>query len=55
MKHKDSTSPDLLKAVHETAVDLYATGLISERRMKLYEALCLEEVPIVFSPHHEEE
>lgn len=37
----------ILGAVHETARDLYAVGMISKRRMKKYDSLCL--VPV---PHH---
>ena len=35
---------EILDAVHETARDLRAGGLISKRRMKEYDALCLPEV-----------
>lgn len=35
----------LLDAVHETAADLHAVGLIDKRRMREYDALCLPPVP----------
>ncbi|HEY9722474.1 MAG TPA: helix-turn-helix domain-containing protein [Oscillatoriaceae cyanobacterium] len=34
----------MLDAVHETASDLYASGLIDRRRMREYDALCLEPI-----------
>ncbi|MBF0310923.1 MAG: helix-turn-helix domain-containing protein [Magnetococcales bacterium] len=41
---KRTVSP-LLNALHQTALDLRAGGLIDKRRMMEYEALCLEPVP----------
>ena len=38
-----ATSP-ILAAVHETATDLHANGLIDRRRMRAYDALCLAPV-----------
>ena len=38
------TSP-ILAAVHETARDLHEAGLVSKRRMKDYDSLCLVPVP----------
>lgn len=35
----------ILEAVHETARDLYAAGVISKRRMNEYGFLCLVSVP----------
>ncbi|WP_367380519.1 hypothetical protein [Stenotrophomonas cyclobalanopsidis] len=35
----------ILDAVHEGAAGLYASGFIDKRRMRMYEALCLEPVP----------
>lgn len=35
----------ILETVHETARDLEATGFIDKRRMREYDALCLEPVP----------
>lgn len=40
----EATSP-LLAAVHETATDLHAAGLIDRRRLREYDALCLPPVP----------
>lgn len=39
------TTSRILKAVHETARDLHGAGLIDKRRMKEYDALCLDPVP----------
>lgn len=35
----------LLEALHETASDLYESGLIDARRMREYDALCLPPAP----------
>ena len=35
----------ILDAVHETARDLHAAGLITERRKKEYDSSCLVPVP----------
>jgi putative transcriptional regulator len=35
----------ILKAVHETARDLNAAGFIDMRRMREYDALCLDPIP----------
>ena len=43
-KTKKETSR-ILDAVHETARDLHGAGLVSKRRMKDYDALCLVPVP----------
>ena len=43
-KAKKETSR-ILEAVHETARDLHAAGVISKRRMKEYDSLCLISVP----------
>lgn len=43
-KAKKETSR-ILEAVHETARDLHAAGVISNRRMKEYDSLCLVPVP----------
>ncbi len=43
-KSKKAGRP-ILEAVHETARDLQAAGLLSKRRMKEYDALCLVPVP----------
>jgi putative transcriptional regulator len=44
MTSKPKTSR-ILEAVHETARDLHAGGFIDKRRMREYDALCLEPVP----------
>ena len=35
----------ILNAVHEGALDLHAAGFIDKRRMRQYEALCLDPLP----------
>lgn len=35
----------ILEAVHETAGDLHRLGFIDKRKMRRYEALCLDAVP----------
>jgi putative transcriptional regulator len=35
----------ILEAVHETATDLHRHGFIDQRRMRQYDALCLEPIP----------
>jgi putative transcriptional regulator len=35
----------ILDAVHETALELHAAGFIDKRRMRKYEALCLDPLP----------
>lgn len=45
MSSKPRETSRILEAVHETARDLHAAGLISKRRMKDYDALCLVPVP----------
>ena len=39
------TESRILEAVHETARDLHSAGFIDKRRMRHYDALCLEPVP----------
>ncbi len=34
-----------MDAVHEAALDLHAAGFIDKRRMRQYEALCLDPMP----------
>ena len=48
-KAKKETSR-ILGAVHETARDLHAAGVISKRRMKEYDSLCLAPIPEESSP-----
>lgn len=45
MKTKTSGKSRVLEAVHETATDLHSAGFISKRRMREYDALCLEPIP----------
>ena len=45
MKNKAKTSNRILAAVHETALDLKDAGFIDMRRMRRYDALCLNVVP----------
>jgi putative transcriptional regulator len=45
MSTKTPKSSRLLDAAHETARDLHAAGLVSKRRMKDYDSLCLVPVP----------
>lgn len=42
MTTKTKETSRILEAVHETARDLRAAGFVSERRMKDYDALCLD-------------
>jgi len=35
----------ILDAVHETAQDLHDAGFIDQRRLRQYDALCLDVVP----------
>ena len=42
---KPVTGSRILSAVHETALDLHAAGFIDKRRMRMYEALCLDPLP----------
>ena len=36
---------DILGAVHNTASDLHDLGFIDQRKMRKYDALCLEKIP----------
>ena len=45
MKPKRKTTSRILAAVHETASDLHRLGFIDKRKMRKYDALCLEPVP----------
>lgn len=40
---KDQSS--ILKAVHETAVDLQRLGFIDQRKMRQYDLLCIKKIP----------
>lgn len=39
----------ILNAVHEGALDLHSAGFIDKRRMRQYEALCLDPMPVYSS------
>lgn len=51
MAHQTKATSPILAAVHETAADLHANGLIDQRRMRVYDALCLPPVPTYSSEH----
>ena len=46
MTAKTAAKSRILQAVHETAHDLNAAGFIDMRRMREYDALCLESIPV---------
>lgn len=45
MTTKTKPNSRILDAVHETATDLHRLGFIDQRKMRKYEALCLDPVP----------
>jgi putative transcriptional regulator len=45
MKTKTRQKSRILAEVHETARDLHAAGFINLRRMRQFDALCLDPVP----------
>ena len=45
MTVKTRAKSPILEAVHETARDLHRLGFIDKRKMRKYDALCLEPVP----------
>lgn len=45
MTSKTKAKSRILEAVHETASDLHRLGFIDMRKMRKFEALCLEPVP----------
>lgn len=45
MTSKTRSGSPILKAVHETAQDLHVAGLIDKRRMRHFDALCLDPIP----------
>lgn len=45
MTTKTNATSRILAAVHETARDLHDAGFIDMRRMRRYDALCIEPVP----------
>ena len=49
MPTKSKETSRILDAVHETARDLHEASFISKRRMREYDALCLDPVPMYSS------
>lgn len=45
MSTKSKAKSRILEAVHETALDLQQLGFIDQRKMRQYEALCLQPIP----------
>ena len=45
MSQKVKAQSRILEAVHETALDLHRMGFIDQRKMRKYEALCLDPIP----------
>ena len=45
MKTKRERKSRILQTVHRTAAELHSAGFISKRRMREYDALCLEPIP----------
>lgn len=45
MTKKTSAKSRILEAVHETASDLHHLGFIDQRKMRKYDALCLDPIP----------
>lgn len=45
MTKKAKTKNPILEAVHETASDLHSLGFIDKRKMRKFDALCLDPVP----------
>jgi len=45
MTTKTKTRSRIFEAVHETAGDLHRLGFIDKRKMRKFDALCLEPVP----------
>jgi len=45
MTKKAKTKSPILEAVHETASDLRRLGFIDKRKMRKFDALCLDPVP----------
>jgi len=44
-KPKTDPNPRILREMHETAVDLHRAGFIDAKRMRHFDALCLDPVP----------
>ena len=45
MNTKTQRKSRVLETVHESATDLHSAGFINKRRMREYDALCLEPIP----------
>ena len=45
MKAKSRAKSRILQAVHETAGDLHRLGFIDKRKMRKFDALCLNPIP----------
>ena len=45
MTKKTKTKNLILEAVHETASDLHRLGFIDKRKMRKFDALCLDPIP----------
>jgi putative transcriptional regulator len=45
MTKKTKTKSLILEAVHETASDLHRLGFIDKRKMRKFDALCLDPIP----------
>jgi putative transcriptional regulator len=45
MTIKKKTSEQILNAVHNSAADLHKLGFIDQRKMRKYDALCLDPIP----------
>lgn len=45
MTNKTKTKSRILEAVHETASDLRRLGFIDKRKMRKFDALCLDPIP----------
>lgn len=45
MTKKTKTKSRILEAVHETAIDLNRLGFIDKRKMRKFDALCLDPIP----------
>ena len=45
MTAKTKAKSRILEAVHETSADLHRLGFIDQRKMRKYDALCLDPIP----------
>jgi len=45
MTTKKKTTSRILNTIHETARDLHSSGFIDMKRMRQYDALCLDPIP----------